>query len=128
MFRAKVNQEWQSGASSPSSSSSSSSSSEPLLFRLPPPLNLNSKEEGLKGGRAQRRRRGLKEEIFEGGGGGGREGRRAVRCQLLRLLEGSQMLALSVDGDGEVEKIWRKDGGFRAKMEWSHTFVENGRS
>jgi hypothetical protein len=74
-------------------------------------LNLNSKgkglkEEGLKGGGVRRRRRGLKEEIFEGGRGGGeREGRRVVRCQLLRLLEGSQMLALGIDSDSEVEKI-----------------------
>jgi hypothetical protein len=35
------------------------------------------------------------------------------------------MLALGVDG--EVEKIWKKDGGFGAKMEWSHTFVEKQR-
>jgi hypothetical protein len=35
------------------------------------------------------------------------------------------MLALGVDGDGEVEKIWRKDRGFTSKMEWSHTFIEN---
>jgi hypothetical protein len=41
--------------------------------------------------------------------GGGGEGRRAARCQLLVLKKGSQMLALSVDVDvnvdGEVEKI-----------------------
>jgi hypothetical protein len=35
------------------------------------------------------------------------------------------MQALGVDS--EIEKIWKKDGGFRAKMEWSHTFVENKR-
>jgi hypothetical protein len=38
------------------------------------------------------------------------------------LVEGSEMLALGVDG--EVEKIWKKDGGFGTKMEWSHTFIK----
>jgi hypothetical protein len=35
------------------------------------------------------------------------------------------MPALGVDS--EVENIREKDGGFRVKMEWSHTFVEKER-